>query len=122
MSKIRSKDTKVELQVFKALRKEGINFQRHYKKVSGCPDIALPRKKIAIFIDGDFWHGRSFKSWENRLHSDYWKGKIRNNIKRDRKNSLLLKKNGWRIMRVWETQIEKDIDKVVSKIVEFIKL
>lgn len=122
MSRIKSKDTKAELKVFRELRKNRINFQKHYKKAFGCPDIALPRKKIAIFIDGDFWHGRHFKSWESRMPSKYWKEKIRNNIKRDRKNLLLLKKNGWRVKRVWETQIEKDVDKVASKIIEFIKL
>ena len=67
MSKIRSKNTKAELIVFRELRKRKIHFQKHYKKVVGSPDIAIPRKKIAIFIDGDFWHGRNFQRDKNRL-------------------------------------------------------
>ncbi|NTV40949.1 MAG: very short patch repair endonuclease [Candidatus Moranbacteria bacterium] len=121
MSKIRSKNTKAEMDVFSALRKEGVYFQKHYKKALGCLDIALPRKKIAIFIDGDFWHGRHFESWVDRMPNKYWKEKIANNIKRDRKNSFLLKKDGWRVKRIWETQVEKDLGGVIKKIVIFIK-
>ena len=62
MSKIRSSNTKIELAVFKRLKKRGIYFQKHYKKAPGTPDIALPRKKKAVFIDGDFWHGNNFET------------------------------------------------------------
>jgi DNA mismatch endonuclease (patch repair protein) len=61
MSKIRSKNTGIEKVVFREIRKRGIYFQKHYGRVAGNPDIALPRKKIAIFIDGDFWHGYQFE-------------------------------------------------------------
>lgn len=59
MSKIRGKNTKAELVVFRYLRKEGVYFQKHYKRALGSPDIALPLKKRAVFIDGDFWHGKT---------------------------------------------------------------
>ncbi|KKR09150.1 MAG: hypothetical protein UT37_C0024G0005 [Parcubacteria group bacterium GW2011_GWA2_39_18] len=57
VSRIRSSDTEIEKDVFRFLRANGIHFQKHYKKAAGCPDIALPNKKRAVFIDSDFWHG-----------------------------------------------------------------
>lgn len=107
MSRIRSKDSKAEKTVFKYLRQQKIYFQKHYKKAPGKPDIALPRKKIAVFIDGDFWHGRNYKKTVERLPPVYWQDKIRNNVKRDQKNIKLLKSQGWRILRVWESDINR---------------
>ena len=98
MSRIRSKNTKIEKLVFRELRKRKIYFQRHYKKCAGNPDIALPGKKIAIFIDGDFWHGYNFKKTKSRLPKKYWQEKIQSNIQRDRKNVVELKKEGWQVL------------------------
>ena len=121
MSKIRSKNTKAELLVFRELRKRKINFQKHYKKISGSPDVALPRKKIAIFIDGDFWHGRNFKRNKNRLPKKYWRKKIETNVARDRKNKAKLKKQGWKVLRVWEKQIIKSKQQALEKIIYFLQ-
>ena len=122
MSKIRSKNTKAELIVFRELRKRKIYFQKHYKKAAGSPDIAFPRKKMAIFIDGDFWHGRNFAKNKNRLPKKYWRRKIETNIIRDRKNRAKLKRQGWKVLRVWERSVmgvgRKNIDKVVNFINE----
>ena len=85
MSKIRSKETQIEQIVFKYLRKQGVYFKKHYKKASGSPDIALPRKKIAIFIDGDFWHGWQFSKKKGKLPKKYWLAKIESNIQRDKR-------------------------------------
>ena len=121
MSRIRSKNTKIEKLVFRELRKRKIYFQRHYKKCAGNPDIALPGKKIAIFIDGDFWHGYNFKKTKSRLPKKYWQEKIQSNIQRDRKNVVELKKEGWQVLRIWEYEIEKDITKAVNKIQKLIE-
>lgn len=121
MSRIRSKNTKAESIVFKELRKQGIYFQKHYKRVSGCPDIALPRKKIAVFIDGDFWHGYQFSKLKRRLPKKYWLGKIERNVKRDKKNRSKLKKEGWKILRVWEHEMQKHFSETISKIIAFLK-
>lgn len=120
MSKIRSKNTKAELFVFGELRKKKINFQKHYRKAIGSPDIALPRKKIIVFIDGDFWHGRNFLKTKDRLPRKYWRQKIESNIVRDRKNRAKLKRQGWRILRIWESEIAKDPHLAIEKIVDFI--
>lgn len=121
MSKIRSHNTKAEVLTFRELRKRGIYFQKHYKRAFGNPDIVLPGKKKAIFIDGDFWHGYQFPKLKKRLPKKYWLKKIENNIKRDRKNRTKLKKEGWKILRIWEHEVLKNFDATVVKIIKFLK-
>jgi DNA mismatch endonuclease, patch repair protein len=121
MSKIRGKNTKVELAVFRELRRRKIYFQKYYKSPAGSPDIALPRKKIAVFIDGDFWHGYRFDKNRSRLPKKYWLDKIENNIKRDRKNRAKLKKSGWKVMKVWEHDVIKKFEESMEKIISFLK-
>lgn len=122
MSRIRSKNTQVELAVFRFLRKEGIYFQKHYKRVPGCPDISLPRKKRAVFIDGDFWHGRFYLKELRSEYSDFWKKKIEGNIARDKKQRQHLKNMGWKILTVWEgdLKVKKTREKRLSKIKDFL--
>ena len=121
MSKIRSKNTKAEILVFRELRRRGIYFQKHYNRALGKPDIALPRKKIAIFIDGDFWHGYRFSKMKDRLPKKYWQQKIENNIKRDRKNRTKLRREGWKVLRIWEHEIIKKPEIAFDKIILFLK-
>ncbi len=121
MSKIRSKNTKAEISVFRELRKRGIYFQKHYKNVIGNPDIALPRKKKAVFIDGDFWHGYNFVELKKRLPKKYWLNKIENNINRDNNTNFQLKESGWEVLRIWEHSINKNADKAIEKIIGFLK-
>jgi DNA mismatch endonuclease (patch repair protein) len=120
MSSIRSKNTKAESIVFKELRKRKVYFQRHYKRIAGSPDIAIPRKKKAVFIDGDFWHGYHFFKLQKRLPKKYWLAKIKRNIKRDKKNRARLHREGWKVLRVWEHEIVKTPVKAVNKIKEFL--
>lgn len=119
MSRIRSKDTLIERTVFKFLRKSRVYFRKHYTKIPGKPDLALPRKKKAIFIDGDFWHGYDYLKRKKRL-PEYWRKKIAGNIKRDRKNRTMLKKSGWQILVIWEHDIEKCQTATMAKIVAFL--
>ncbi len=121
MSRIRGKNTKPEKMIFSALRKQKIYFQKYYKKAAGCPDIALPRRKKAIFIDGDFWHGYRFSKIRNRLPKDYWIAKIEGNMARDRKTREKLKTEGWQVIRVWEHEIEGDLNAALNKIIEFLR-
>lgn len=120
MSKIRGKDTKVELAVFRELRRRKIYFQSHYRTSAGSPDIVLPRKKIAVFIDGDFWHGYRFADRRDKLPKKYWVGKIESNMARDKRNRAKLRRMGWRIMRIWEHDVNKNFDKTIDKIVSFL--
>ncbi|MDD5437919.1 MAG: very short patch repair endonuclease [Patescibacteria group bacterium] len=120
MSRIRSKNTVPEKTVFSYLRKKGIYFRRHYPEIPGKPDIALPGKKKAVFIDGGFWHGFRFSTVRRRL-SPYWKEKIQKNILRDRKNRAKLKRLGWSCMRVWDHDLEKRKDESLLKIMNFLE-
>ncbi|MCM8788067.1 MAG: very short patch repair endonuclease [Candidatus Omnitrophica bacterium] len=120
MSKIRSQNTKAESLVFRELRKRGVYFQKHYKKAIGNPDIALPSKRKAIFIDGDFWHGYQFSKLKQRLPRKYWLAKIERNIKRDKIYRTELKNKGWEILRVWEHELLEKPDKAMDKIIAFL--
>lgn len=104
MSRIRSKNTKVELVVFKYLRAKKIYFQKHYARAAGSPDVAVPSRKVAVFIDGDFWHGRHAKERLPRLDA-WWRAKIERNMRRDRRDRAALRKAGWSVLRVWEGEL-----------------
>lgn len=91
MSKIRGKNTKPELIVRKNLWKLGLQGYRLHKKMTGNPDIVYTKKKIAIFIDGDFWHGWELLRQKRKL-APYWKEKIKRNMARDKKYTIQLKK------------------------------
>jgi DNA mismatch endonuclease (patch repair protein) len=123
MSLIRSKNTKAEIVVFRYLKKENVYFQKHYKRIPGNPDIALPRKKKAVFIDGDFWHGREYQKTIERLPKGYWKEKIERNVKRDKKSRAELAKEGWSILQVWESDInrKRTQQEQLEKIAKFLK-
>ena len=119
MSLIRAKNTQAERTVFSHLRSKRVYFQKHYRGVVGCPDIALPKKKRAVFIDGDFWHGKRFKETRHKLTS-FWRNKISTNIERDIRNKRKLRKLGWKIMRVWESNLKKNPEKTLAKIADFL--
>lgn len=106
MRLVKSKNSKAELIIFKYLRQRGIYFQKHYKRALGTPDIALPRKKKAVFIDGDFWHGRNYRHrLKGRAENDPWMIKIKRNIERDKEQGAQLKAGNWEILRLWESDI-----------------
>lgn len=125
MSKIRSKNTKAEIIVFRYLRRKKVYFQKHYKRAPGSPDIALPRKKMAVFIDGDFWHGRTLEQLiERRGMDDFWTKKILRNIERDEEQRVVLLANGWSILRVWESDLmrKRTREESLQRIVDFLQL
>jgi DNA mismatch endonuclease, patch repair protein len=110
MSKIRGKGTTPELAMAKLLRKLNIKFRRHRKDLPGTPDFVLIEFHITLFVEGDFWHGRNFKKWGNRL-LPYWRTKIINNIRRDRNTFRKLRRRGWTVLRIWESEMKKNLDK-----------
>jgi DNA mismatch endonuclease (patch repair protein) len=120
MSRIRSKNTKAEKIVFGELRRRNIYFQKHYSRIDGHPDLALPRKKLAVFIDGDFWHGR--KQDASRLPKIYWQEKILKNIDRDCKINAMLSDKGWKVLRIWESDIirKKTREDILNQLLNFL--
>ncbi|TAK04933.1 DNA mismatch endonuclease Vsr [Patescibacteria group bacterium] len=107
MSKIRSRDTNFEKLVIPALRKAGVRFRTHYRGIIGTPDIVNTKKKVAIFLDSDFWHGWRYPAWKNNL-SKSWSKKILQNRLRDRRVTRRLRSSGWKVIRVWEHQLATD--------------
>jgi DNA mismatch endonuclease (patch repair protein) len=123
MSRIRSKNTGIEMLVFRELRRRGIRFQKHYRRVVGTPDVAVPKRKIAVFVDGDFWHGFRYPAWKRKLSSKFWTAKIERNRRRDRRNFAKLRREGWRVMRVWEHQLKKKNQaEAFDRIADFIEV
>lgn len=114
MSKVKGKNTKLELMLFELLQKNGFLFESHYA-ILGKPDIVFIEKKLAIFIDGDFWHGWKFETYKNKL-TKYWLNKIHNNILRDKRNRGQLRKEGWRVIRFWEHRVLKRPFGCISRI------
>lgn len=116
MARIRGRDTGPERVVAAALRALAVKFESHAKDLPGRPDFVFRTAKVAVFVDGTFWHGWGFKRWRNKLTA-HWEHKIASNIQRDRRNHRRLRRMGWRVVRLWEHQIEKDPDACISRIV-----
>ncbi len=120
MSKIKSENTSPEVFVFRELKNMGIKFKKHYK-THGKPDIAFPKQKIAVFINGEFWHGRNFKNYQNKLQ-EFWVKKISLNILRDKNNYKKLKNEGWVIIKIWDKDLKKNPQREIKKITKALKI
>lgn len=121
MAAIKSKNTGIERLVFSYLRREKLHFQRHYRRAAGSPDVAVPSRRLAVFIDGDFWHGYRYPLWRHKLPSAFWWEKIERNRARDRRNFAKLRRRGWRVLRVWEHDLVKRRDETLVRIAAFMK-
>ena len=118
MQNIRSKGTKPELILMSELKKLKIYFATYAKNIIGKPDIVFRRKKIAVFVDSDFWHGHKTRFVMPKTNKDYWEKKIANNKKRDRKVNKTLKSADWKVIRLWEYDIKKNTKKCVNRILK----
>ena len=123
MSSIPSKNTRPEIILRQALWHSNLRYRINFKKLPGKPDIVFTKKKVVVFCDGDFWHGhnwaiRGLSSLEEELsgYSDFWQKKIMKNIERDKKNNADLEALGWTVVRIWESDIKKDLNKCVELI------
>jgi DNA mismatch endonuclease (patch repair protein) len=116
----KKKDTLPEVQFRRLLHRAGLRFRKNVKSLSGCPDIVFPRARVAVFCDGDFWHGRNWTVRKAKLrrgaNATYWILKIESNIERDLKNQLLLESAGWQVLRFWESEILNKGPEIVGEI------
>lgn len=119
MSRIRSTNTKIDLKMKKMLEENKIKFEM-YPKMFGNPDFVLKNKKIIIFCDGDFWHGYKYNE-KKRLPKKYWREKIETNMRRDRRITRKLRREGWSVLRFWEHDIEKRTDVCINRILKKIR-
>lgn len=124
MQHIRSNDTEIEVLLRKALWKKGYRYRKNYKELPGKPDIALTKYKIAVFCDGEFFHGKDWEDLKLRLensnNSEFWINKIYRNIIRDEEINKQLMFRGWTVIRFWGNDIKKDVDGCVHVIEETI--
>jgi len=129
MRAIKGKDTKEEVRLAKALWKRGHRYRKHDKSVFGTPDLSFKKYKIAIFVDGEFFHGKDWEKVKARLDSnkDYWIKKIERNRERDLEVNEYLTSKGWKVLRFWSKDvkqhcyttvriIEKEIESACKKI------
>ena len=124
MKNIKSKDTKIEIILRKALWEKGYRYRKNYEKLPGKPDIVISKHKIAIFCDGEFFHGKDWNKQKLKLKSakssEYWIKKIANNIERDIKIDKELSYLGWTIIRFWGKDILKNTQECIKIIEETI--
>ncbi len=124
MQNIRSKDTKIEILLRKALWEKGIRYRKNYSKVPGKPDIAITKYKIAIFCDSEFFHGKDWEELKPRLlkgdNGEFWVNKIGKNRERDEDIAKKLHQMGWIVLRFWGKDIKKNINECLETIDEAI--
>ena len=122
MSRIKSKDTSIEVSLRRAVWASGIRYRKNYKKLPGTPDIAITKYCIAVFCDGDFWHGKDWDVKKHRLRNnrEYWVEKIERNISRDCEVNKRLCGMGWTVVRFWGSEIRKDVHGCVEDIKDVI--
>lgn len=108
-----------------AIKHQGLRFRSNVQSLPGCPDIVFTREKVAVFADGDFWHGRRLAKRLVRLgkghNSEYWIAKISSNVSRDRRVRRELAELGWQVVRVWESDIKAALDRVTDRIVSAVR-
>lgn len=115
MVNVRSQDTGIEIAVRRAVHARGLRFRKNVRGLPGTPDIVFLGAKVAVFVDGDFWHGWQFPAWRGKL-SPYWDEKIERNRHRDQRNFARLRYHGWVVLRVWEHEVLADVELVADRI------
>ena len=118
MKAVKSKDSKIEVKLRKALWREGLRYRKHYSKIPGKPDIVFIGKKVAVFCDSEFWHGKNWEERQNDFKSnkEFWINKIERNIQRDKEVNKMLNDRGWKVIRFWGSEIKNDIDECVKTV------
>lgn len=105
-------DTQHEKMLRRELWQIGLRYRKNVESLPGKPDIVFVRARVAIFCDGDFWHGRNWEEQKPKLrqgtNAEYWLSKIESNMERDALNNTLLEADGWSVLRIWETDIKRD--------------
>lgn len=115
MKCVKLKGGRLETIMCRELSRAGLRFRTNCKDLDGSPDIVFRKRKVAIFVDGDFWHGWRLPAWEHKLTA-FWKAKLRENRKRDQRNFRRLRARGWVVIRIWEHDMISDLEACVDRI------
>jgi len=97
------------------LHSSGLRFRKHVRTLPGNPDIVFPRARVAVFVDGDFWHGYRFPIWQDRL-TVFWRDKIGRNRRRDTTNFRCLRRRGWTVVRLWGHEVLGDLAGCIARV------
>ena len=115
-----ARNTRAEIALRRAIWRHGLRYRLHAKDLPGKPDIIFRKARVLVFCDGDFWHGRNFDQRRERLargnNADYWIAKIKGNIVRDARQNRILRQSGWRILRLWETDVLRNPRKAAERV------
>lgn len=122
MSRIKSKDTKIEVRVRKYLFAKGYRFRKNDERYPGKPDVVLPKYRTFIFVNGCFWHMHSGCKYGRlpKSNTDYWKAKLEKNVKNDKKHIKDLQEMGWKVIVLWECELNKDFEGVMERTIQVI--
>lgn len=124
LSKIKATETKGEKLLRSALWRLGLRFRKNFRQLPGKPDVVFTREKVAVFCDGDFWHGRNWRKDKVRLqqgpNAPYWVAKIAANRERDKRYNKELKKGGWSVLRFWESDVRADPGQAARAIADMV--
>jgi DNA mismatch endonuclease, patch repair protein len=123
MSKIRGKDTKIELLIRRGLFARGFRFRKNDRRYPGIPDIVLPKYKTMVFVNGCFWHGHEKCKIQHipKSSTEYWQNKINRNIANDKKHYDELRELGWNVIVVWECELKGNPEIYLEELVKKIK-
>ena len=121
MSKIRNKDSKIEIRFRKKIWEVGLRYRKNVTKYFGKPDLVFKKYKTVVFVDSCFWHGCKKHGSIPKTQKKFWEAKINCNKRRDKKVSRYYKKLDWKIFRIWEHDLTRDFDNTLQKIVKKIK-
>lgn len=118
MQAVKNKDSRIEILLRKALWSKGYRYRKNCSKIEGKPDIVLSKYKTVIFCDSEFWHGYNWEVRKNDIKSnrEFWIKKIEGNIKRDANVNKILKEQGWKVIRFWGKEIQKNLETCINKI------
>jgi DNA mismatch endonuclease (patch repair protein) len=123
MSAVRGKDSKAEVTLRRELHRRGLRYRLHARDVFGNPDLVVRSRKVAVFVDGDFWHGNAHRlRGLDRLEDlfptnrEWWMKKLRRNMERDREVTATLRSNGWCVVRIWESDVLADLARAADAV------
>ena len=123
MKQVKNKDSLIELILRKELWKRGMRYRKNVKNICGKPDIAFIGKRIAVFVDSEFWHGYNFEVNKENIHSNkiFWFNKIKRNIESDLEVTIQLRDSGWVVLRFWGNDIKRNLKGCADEIEKFYK-
>lgn len=124
LKNIKSTETRGERLLRSVLWRKGLRFRKNVKQLLGKPDIVFPRQRVLVFCDGDFWHGRNWSKDRRRIktgpNSEYWLAKIKANMERDKRHNVELRREGWIIIRLWDSDIHENVEREAQKVLSII--